>query len=154
MTAIKPSEEMCDHPPYGWWCSRTPGHEGPCAAREIGQPWEGPLTSLEQGMLDKAWERHKAAGPVKDGPSDVVERLKAYAPSVVHDPARAAMRAAIATIEAQREALIEAEDDARRFALFHKQGSDARNTLVILADKIAALTAPAQAQQEDTNDAS
>lgn len=20
-------------PPPGWWCSRTPGHEGPCAAR-------------------------------------------------------------------------------------------------------------------------
>lgn len=23
----------CDRPPTGWWCSREPGHEGPCAAR-------------------------------------------------------------------------------------------------------------------------
>ena len=23
----------CDVPPEGWWCSRDPGHEGPCAAR-------------------------------------------------------------------------------------------------------------------------
>lgn len=25
---------MCDIPPAGWECSRTPGHEGPCAASE------------------------------------------------------------------------------------------------------------------------
>jgi hypothetical protein len=24
----------CELPPPGWWCSREPGHEGPCAARE------------------------------------------------------------------------------------------------------------------------
>lgn len=23
----------CKLPPAGWWCSRAPGHEGPCAAR-------------------------------------------------------------------------------------------------------------------------
>jgi hypothetical protein len=23
----------CPLPPPGWWCSREPGHEGPCAAR-------------------------------------------------------------------------------------------------------------------------
>lgn len=26
----------CDVPPPGWWCSRAPGHEGPCAACPIG----------------------------------------------------------------------------------------------------------------------
>jgi len=26
---------MCDIPPAGWECSRTPGHEGPCAASEV-----------------------------------------------------------------------------------------------------------------------
>ena len=26
--------ERCDIPPTGWWCSRMPGHEGPCAARK------------------------------------------------------------------------------------------------------------------------
>jgi hypothetical protein len=25
--------ETCDRAPAGWWCSRTPGHDGPCAAR-------------------------------------------------------------------------------------------------------------------------
>jgi len=24
---------LCPIPPPGWWCSRSPGHEGPCAAR-------------------------------------------------------------------------------------------------------------------------
>ena len=35
----------CSVPPNGWWCSRAPGHEGPCAARPtvtmdfcVGQP--------------------------------------------------------------------------------------------------------------------
>jgi hypothetical protein len=28
-------EQMCQLPPDGWWCSREPGHEGPCAARPI-----------------------------------------------------------------------------------------------------------------------
>jgi hypothetical protein len=26
---------MCDVPPSGWECSRTKGHEGPCAAMEV-----------------------------------------------------------------------------------------------------------------------
>lgn len=25
-------ESGCQVPPRGWWCSREPGHEGPCAA--------------------------------------------------------------------------------------------------------------------------
>lgn len=25
----------CPQPPEGWWCSRTVGHDGPCAAREF-----------------------------------------------------------------------------------------------------------------------
>jgi len=24
---------ICNKPPKGWWCSREPGHTGPCAAR-------------------------------------------------------------------------------------------------------------------------
>lgn len=27
-----PSDQGCEHPPPGWYCSRAPGHEGPCAA--------------------------------------------------------------------------------------------------------------------------
>lgn len=26
---------ICNRPPEGWWCSRTPEHDGPCAARPI-----------------------------------------------------------------------------------------------------------------------
>jgi hypothetical protein len=29
-------DQGCTVPPFGWWCSRTPGHDGPCAARPIG----------------------------------------------------------------------------------------------------------------------
>jgi hypothetical protein len=29
---VKP---RCQVPPPGWWCSRTAGHAGPCAARPI-----------------------------------------------------------------------------------------------------------------------
>ncbi len=28
-------DQGCQLPPPGWWCSREPGHEGPCAARPI-----------------------------------------------------------------------------------------------------------------------
>jgi hypothetical protein len=27
--------KRCERPPEGWECSREPGHEGPCAARQI-----------------------------------------------------------------------------------------------------------------------
>jgi hypothetical protein len=27
------SSAFCSKAPYGWWCSREPGHDGPCAAR-------------------------------------------------------------------------------------------------------------------------
>ena len=26
-------DQGCTVPPEGWWCSRGPGHDGPCAAR-------------------------------------------------------------------------------------------------------------------------
>lgn len=26
--------DYCTVPPEGWWCSREPSHDGPCAARE------------------------------------------------------------------------------------------------------------------------
>lgn len=29
--------EKCELPPKGWMCSRDVGHEGPCAAREVGK---------------------------------------------------------------------------------------------------------------------
>jgi hypothetical protein len=37
-------------------------------AVESGEEWEGPLTGEEQAMIDQAWERHKAAGPICDVP--------------------------------------------------------------------------------------
>lgn len=32
----KVADQGCRVPPEGWWCSREPGHEGPCAARPTG----------------------------------------------------------------------------------------------------------------------
>lgn len=29
-------DQGCTKPPAGWWCSREPSHDGPCAARQIG----------------------------------------------------------------------------------------------------------------------
>lgn len=28
------TESRCTLAPPGWWCSRTPGHDGPCAAHQ------------------------------------------------------------------------------------------------------------------------
>ncbi len=32
---LRPSPAACKIPPSGWWCSRSAGHEGPCAARMV-----------------------------------------------------------------------------------------------------------------------
>jgi hypothetical protein len=29
---VGPQDDNCQVPPPGWWCSRDPGHDGPCAA--------------------------------------------------------------------------------------------------------------------------
>ena len=31
----------CSLPPAGWWCSRDKGHDGPCAARRVGESLTG-----------------------------------------------------------------------------------------------------------------
>lgn len=37
VVAVCPASRLrqlqCRKPPAGWWCSREPGHDGPCAAR-------------------------------------------------------------------------------------------------------------------------
>lgn len=33
-----PPWQGCEVPPEGWWCSRTAGHDGPCAARPNPRP--------------------------------------------------------------------------------------------------------------------
>ncbi len=33
LTADNPPDQGCKIPPAGWYCSRAPGHDGPCAAR-------------------------------------------------------------------------------------------------------------------------
>lgn len=32
-----PRYQGCNVPPTGWWCSREPNHEGPCAARPLNE---------------------------------------------------------------------------------------------------------------------
>lgn len=39
----------CQVPPEGWFCTREPGHEGPCAARELHNPWKQPLLNVISG---------------------------------------------------------------------------------------------------------
>jgi hypothetical protein len=34
LVAVEPPDLGCRVPPAGWWCSREPGHSGPCAARQ------------------------------------------------------------------------------------------------------------------------
>jgi len=29
------NNQGCNRPPPGWWCSREPDHDGPCAARPV-----------------------------------------------------------------------------------------------------------------------
>lgn len=31
----RPPNQGCKLPPSGWYCSREPGHQGPCAARQV-----------------------------------------------------------------------------------------------------------------------
>lgn len=69
-------EGICTVPPEGWWCSRTPGHEGPCAARPIEES-DAPLTDDENAMIDRAWERHKAAAPTDPHVHRVARRMDA-----------------------------------------------------------------------------
>ncbi len=57
--------------------------------------------------------------------------------SIYADELLALIEQQAATIEAMRES----ENDVRRFAGFYKQGSDGRNTLLMLADQIAARAA-------------
>ncbi len=68
---IGQAEGICTIPPVGWWCSRAPGHDGPCAARPMEEPFDGPLTADEQAKIDSAWERHKAARPEQLGEGKV-----------------------------------------------------------------------------------
>ena len=49
----------CDVPPPGWWCSRSKGHDGPCAARPT-EPKMLPGLQVEQ-----LW--HTARGRMPDG---------------------------------------------------------------------------------------
>lgn len=73
----------CTVPPEGWWCSREPGHDGPCAARPAtGEPgWGGlrePVTHAEraadyQTLVEVARARYKLA-------CDEMDRLTAGNP--------------------------------------------------------------------------
>lgn len=53
----------CTRPPSGWWCSREPDHDGPCAAREV----EGPERALREALRlalsrPNRWEQREARG--------------------------------------------------------------------------------------------
>ena len=48
----------CSIPPEGWYCTRQPGHDGPCAAHP--NEWQGELNANERAEIDASWERYKA----------------------------------------------------------------------------------------------
>ena len=70
-----PPDLGCQLPPPGWWCSREPGHDGPCAAREVKPdvrydqfgrihprewamwPWQQCRARREPGHPDGRWGR-------------------------------------------------------------------------------------------------
>lgn len=51
------SAETCTRPPAGWYCTREPGHDGPCAALPVDepkQPWRAgypPMPSAPDGRM-------------------------------------------------------------------------------------------------------
>lgn len=45
--AAATSTAPCSLPPPGWSCSRTAGHEGPCAASPVGEDAHGPSSASE-----------------------------------------------------------------------------------------------------------
>jgi hypothetical protein len=122
----------------------------------------GPQRSILDNSTYEAIYRamHQASPPVGD---DLVERLaEVLAPHLRlsvgpnpdmddqarnQDECRRVARLAIAALSTPKvkeasvgEGLREAEAEARRFAGFYEQGSDGRNSFLILADKIAALS--------------
>jgi hypothetical protein len=66
----EPPNLGCDLAPAGWWCSREPGHEGPCAAREIERkPYVKPAVMESLGVY----------------PADYVQRLHSLVASMVEN---------------------------------------------------------------------
>lgn len=59
----------CELPPDGWYCTRMPGHEGPCAALAVAPVHTAPIPSE---MLDVTvlYVEKPAAAPVQAGTSD------------------------------------------------------------------------------------
>lgn len=45
----------CEVPPAGWWCSRGSGHEGPCAARQIGDADDEDPTDTHTPWYTRWW---------------------------------------------------------------------------------------------------
>lgn len=59
----------CTVPPAGWWCSRAPNHEGPCAARP----------TFEEAQLVIHKQRPNSFGHIHSlNPLLVVWNLKGY----------------------------------------------------------------------------
>lgn len=46
-------ENKCNVPPTGWECSRTPGHDGPCAATPVVEFVHPPLLAMRIWSADK-----------------------------------------------------------------------------------------------------
>lgn len=93
-------EGICTIPPQGWWCSRTPGHEGPCAARPLEEPDDAPLSAADEARINRAWEKHKAAGPAPTIGAEMLTALHQYANDLRYPPAADSIPRRLAMVEA------------------------------------------------------
>lgn len=65
--------DSCTVPPAGWFCTRTPGHEGPCAAHPLeSSGWASP--SLGRAYEEVERVRTSLAQPPESGIDETLKR--------------------------------------------------------------------------------
>lgn len=85
------AHQQCDRPPVGWSCSRESDHEGPCAARQVGEMdaeavlgWlvEGhkrnATTSKNDNLTEWQKDAYRAALDLLELPPDYLEYRGAF----------------------------------------------------------------------------
>lgn len=54
--------DKCSVPPEGWYCTRSPGHEGPCAALPVEKPKKSKEHKIVCGKLPAPWRCSNESG--------------------------------------------------------------------------------------------
>lgn len=69
MDSNLPPDLGCERPPAAWYCSREPGHEGPCAARPrdwLAAVTPAPVRAGKQRATAIHWELRDAATTLRE----------------------------------------------------------------------------------------